>query len=580
MFQPTISPHNPSRVLVFCDMTGSYITEDAGESWRMFNLRTTTSFFVFDPVDPDTIYTYGLGLWRTRDGGKAWSLVYPNPDSVTGVKIAGDHGEESMVVNGPSVPPMSALAVDPADSQVLFAAMGNRFALSTDAGATWIFDGTLTDGGGRIYIDPQSPADERTVYVIGKRSVTVREGGKWRVGQAPGVTSFTDASMGFADDGSTVIYATAGGAMLVSTDGGASWQRAADLPGTKADYAAVATSLFHPDVVYLSYSNLTEPDGRYWFGVARSGDRGATWETVYKSANQSPPNVEDAWLPGAFGAGWAGNPIPGGLAAAPTDPNVVYGTDSGRTMRTVDGGNTWQAAYAAKADDGAYVSRGLDVTTNYGLHWDPFDVNRMFTSYTDIVLFRSENGGQSWMYSGTGVSTDWRNTVYWMEFDPQAPGRVWAAMSRTHDLPRPKMWRSTSPSTYQGGIAVSDDGGRTWRKSADGMPQTAATHILLDPASPADARVLYAAGFGRGVYKSTDGGKSWVPRNNGIEGAEPFTWRLARDRNGVLYVVVARRSERGTYGDSNDGAVYRSTDGAASWVRLPLPVKTSQGLRP
>ena len=41
------------------------------------------------------------------------------------------------------------------------------------------------------------------------------------------------------------------------------------------------------------------------------------------------------------------------------------------------------------------------------------------------------------------------------------------------------------------------------------MPQTAATHILLDPASPADARVLYAAGFGRGVYKSTDGGQNW-----------------------------------------------------------------------
>src|SRR6266850_3353125 len=88
MFFPTISPHNSSRVLVYCDMTGSYITDDGGASWRMFNLRATTSFFVFDPVGPDTIYAYGLGLWRSTDGGKTWSLVYPNPDAVSGIKIA------------------------------------------------------------------------------------------------------------------------------------------------------------------------------------------------------------------------------------------------------------------------------------------------------------------------------------------------------------------------------------------------------------------------------------------------------------------------------------------------------------
>src|SRR5258708_38629497 len=56
MFFPTISPHNSSRVLVYCDMTGSYITGDAGVSWRMFNLRSTARFFAFDPVAPDTIY--------------------------------------------------------------------------------------------------------------------------------------------------------------------------------------------------------------------------------------------------------------------------------------------------------------------------------------------------------------------------------------------------------------------------------------------------------------------------------------------------------------------------------------------
>ena len=40
MVDPTISPHDSRLVVERCDMTGAYITTDAGSSWRMFNLRT------------------------------------------------------------------------------------------------------------------------------------------------------------------------------------------------------------------------------------------------------------------------------------------------------------------------------------------------------------------------------------------------------------------------------------------------------------------------------------------------------------------------------------------------------------
>ena len=96
LFFPTISPHDPSRVLVRCDMTGSYITDNAGDTWRMFDLRTPNRYFVFDPVDPKVIYVDGLGLWRSTNSGKTWSLVYPSPRDVTGVRIRGDHAEESI----------------------------------------------------------------------------------------------------------------------------------------------------------------------------------------------------------------------------------------------------------------------------------------------------------------------------------------------------------------------------------------------------------------------------------------------------------------------------------------------------
>jgi hypothetical protein len=54
-FLPTVSPHDTRTVLTRCDMTGAYISHDAGASWRMFNLRGVVSFFVFDPRDRNVI---------------------------------------------------------------------------------------------------------------------------------------------------------------------------------------------------------------------------------------------------------------------------------------------------------------------------------------------------------------------------------------------------------------------------------------------------------------------------------------------------------------------------------------------
>jgi photosystem II stability/assembly factor-like uncharacterized protein len=107
------------------------------------------------------------------------------------------------------------------------------------------------------------------------------------------------------------------------------------------------------------------------------------------------------------------------------------------------------------------------------------------------------------------------------------------------------------------------------------MPETAPTHILLDPSSPKGKRTLWVVAMGRGVYKSSDDGATWTLKNNGIAQHEPLAWRLARSGDGTLYVVVARRGEDGSTGTSGDGAVYKSTDGAESWTAVNLPAGTN-----
>jgi photosystem II stability/assembly factor-like uncharacterized protein len=266
------------------------------------------------------------------------------------------------------------------------------------------------------------------------------------------------------------------------------------------------------------------------------------------------------------------------MAVAPGDPDICFGTDFGRTVKTIDGGRTWTQVYTRKKAQGGWISTGLQVTTNYMLAFDPFDSRHILMANTDTGMMQSEDGGESWSSAthNNGVPRVWVNSTYWIVFDPEVKDRVWTVMSRNHDLPRPKMWRRLRPDQYMGGVLISNDGAKTWEPVSEDIGEAAMTHILLDPESDTGARNLYACAFGKGVYKSVDGGMNWEQKNNGIEGEEPFTWRITRkSSDGILFMVVSRRSSDGSIGNEGDGALYRSDDGAESWEKVGLPDATN-----
>ena len=582
MFHPTISPHDSHTVLINCDMTGAYITHDGGKSWRMFNLRGVVQFFVFDPTKQNVIYAQTTGLWRSEDSGTTWKLVYPKPSAIKQIKMSSDHADETLIAEPDALGgEVTAMAIDPADSNKLYVVAGGKkkpsaaLFVSRDAGGSWSKEADLPGTVSKIWIDPSSEPSARTILLAGPGFLGKKTPSGMRPIAGPAAKRLTDFSAGFTADGHAVIYVVGDASAFVTEDEGSDW-RNVTLGPRPAKIRAIATSTHNPATAYVSYNDLEE-GGAKWLGVAKTVDAGNTWKPVWKEESKadakSGSNIHDAWITDRFGPDWGENPLMIGVAEQ--DGNVGYATDLGRTLRTLDGGANWVAVYSRKSGENSWTSTGLDVTTTYGYHFDPFDRNRQFITTTDIGLFRSEDGGQSWMSSTQGVPKDWLNTTYWIEFDPAVKGRVWSVNSWTHDLPRPKMWRRNGIQNYRGGVCRSEDGGRTWQKSNKGMVETAATHILLDPTSPKEARTLYVAAFGRGVYKSTDGGKSWKLKIDGITQPEPFAWRLVRDSHGTLYVVIARRSEDGSIGTTGDGAIYKSSDAAEHWQMVPLPEGTN-----
>lgn len=598
MFYPQVSPFNPDFAFVSCDMTGSYVTYNGGGSWRMFNLRSPVDFYVFDPNDGNTVYANSIGLFKSTDKGKTWQLSYPSPEEVTGVVSKGDHAQERLVTKDETLRDVQAFAIEPGNSKLLYAAIAidGRPALfaSANGGQSWHMKLDLQYPAKNIFIHPGN----KSVIITHNKGVTVYHHNKSTFNKAPAqVHQLTHFTGGYDKaKNEFILYAIAGksyfdpegtiSGIFYSEDGGATWQnrekgltafsKGAETP----EWRTIATSANNPAVVYVSYNNIRTADDASLIGVAKSGDFGKTWtlswkDSIKRSGSVPSANFEKEWINERFGPTWGENPF--SIGVSPNNPDILYATDFGRTVKTADGGKTWQQVYTNQAENG-WTSRGLEVTTGYQIVADPFDKNHLYMCNTDIGLMASEDGGKSWksITHKNGVPRKWQNSTYWLAPDPEVKGRVWAAMTDVHDLPRPKMFRRRGVKNYRGGIMLSENGGKSWKESNGGIGEGAMTHILLDEKSDKNARTLYACAFGKGVYKSVDGGKTWIQKNKGIEGSEPFAWRITkRENDGVLFLIVNRRSEDGSIGNDGDGALYCSDDNAETWKKVALPAGTN-----
>jgi photosystem II stability/assembly factor-like uncharacterized protein len=249
-----------------------------------------------------------------------------------------------------------------------------------------------------------------------------------------------------------------------------------------------------------------------------------------------------------------------GATGVPGRPFTFYiGVNNGGVWRTTDAGRTWQPLF----DDQPTGSVGAVAVAPSNP--DVFYVGsgeglqRPDLSTGDGV-YRSADGGKTWKNVGLRDGQQ----IPAILVDPHDPDRVLVAVLGHPYGPNPER-----------GVFRTTDGGKTWHKVLYKDENTGAVALAFDPA---DARTVYAAlwesrqgpwengawqGKGSGLYKSTDGGSTWHPLTKGLPTAE--------QRLGRIGIAVAPSEPKRLYAmvdAPQQGGVYRSDDAGASWRRV------------
>ncbi len=563
-------------VLVATDI-GVFRSTDAGASFSQvlglpaWSLAQTSQGWVVSVlVDGDPLFGAGA-LYRSADHGATWQAIAGAP----GGNAAQDSGagRMSLGVATPGDAVVYALSGLPqGDAQ-------DNVYRSSDGGLSWT---ALGVNGSRAPLNPNcqqpfldllgqqawynqaivvDPADaaRNTVYIGGQLSSakTTDGGQRWSLTSIwlPGVcqdgsdarvpyvhADFHAAAISQAGASPALVFGTDGG-LAVSRDGGNSF----DLSANRGLVTHLTQTVVSSSRQWFSVLTGLQDDGtrlrvggnsNVWNQITGGDGEGVGWSQAnnayaissvpftffFHYANPAANPQPGVWSDAAKGiVGLDYYPFYTTLATptAIADPTgLTFFTSTGsKVYRTADGGNSWQAIFAAGTAGNPLQVFNL---TRFVIGVHPTDLNRIAMAGTLGRVFITTDGGASWSvkqarsasnhYPGINVTPSWASngTLY--------IGSAYGGIGR----PR---------------VAKSVDGGNTWTAAANGLPDVPLSALLADPRD-AQGNTVYASTW-IGVYVSRDGGAHWALLGAGL----PNVWvqGLSISDSGVLRAATYGR---------------------------------------
>jgi len=240
-------------------------------------------------------------------------------------------------------------------------------------------------------------------------------------------------------------------------------------------------------------------------------------------------------------------------------PNEAYfGATGGGLWKTTDGGDTW-----ASVTDGQIRSASVGAVAVSESRPDLVFIGMGETAIRGNIMpgdgvYRSTDAGKTWAHVGFGES----HGISKIRIHPTNADIVFVASFGKYSVP-----------SAERGVFKSTDGGTTWRKVLFRDDRTGAIDIAFDRANP---NVMYAAmweayrkeyqmssgGPGSGLFKSTDGGETWVEitRNPG----------LPAGMIGRIGVATTAANSKRVYAlvENDSGGLFKSDDAGATWTAM------------
>lgn len=255
------------------------------------------------------------------------------------------------------------------------------------------------------------------------------------------------------------------------------------------------------------------------------------------------------------------------IAIHPTNENIWYvAVGSGGVWKTTNSGTTWTPVF----DDQASYSIGavsID-PNNPQTIWvgTGEDVGGRHVGFGDGV-YKSEDGGKTWENMGLKDTQHISRVIV----HPEDSNTIWVTAQGP-------LWNKGG----ERGLYKSTNGGKSWKKTLGDEEWTGVTDLVYDPRNPDrmyaatwQRHRTVAAYFGNGpgtaLYRSNDGGSSWEKLENGLpkSGMGKIGLAISPHNPDIIYAAIEL--------DRRTGGVFRSDDGGSHWTKQSDAVAGATG---